>query len=58
MNNYCFYEDYIYIHCKVADFRYRHRLLLVPKHMHVQFTIYDPAMKHPGKIGKKKTWIL
>ena len=34
---------------------YRHRLLLVPKYA---YTIYDPAVKRPEKIRKKKNWIL
>ena len=27
------------LRCKAADFRYGHRLLLVPKYMHIQFTV-------------------
>ena len=42
---------------KAADFLYRHRLLLVPRYMHMQFTVLT-RKKHPDKIRKKRTWIL
>ena len=39
---------------KAAIFRYRNRLLLLPKCMHIQFTIWSPAKKHQYKRRNKK----